>query len=345
MTVINSYYVAVLMCVITMLCWGSWANTQKLASKEWKFQLFYWDYGFGVLLWALVLAFTFGSIGEAGRSFLTDLSQLNAKGNIGFLFRSNVLWAFIGGVVFNFSNLLLVIAIDIAGLAVAFPIGVGLALVLGVVSTYYFRPEGDPMLLGAGVALVLVAIILNAIAYKKLQGTKKSGNTSALGITISVIAGVLMGCGFFALVAKGMAKNFHQPEPGMMTPYTALVVFSFGLVLSNFLWNTLVMLKPVQGEPVPFKDYFTRGSFKLHCIGILGGIIWNIGMSFSLIASGQAGAALSYGLGQGATMVAALWGVFIWREFKGAPKGTNSLLVAMFFFFVAGLSLLIYSKM
>lgn len=155
-----------------MLCWGSWANTQKLASKEWKFQLFYWDYGFGVLLWSLLLAFTFGSIGESGRSFLSDLGQFNAQGDVSSLFRTNVLWAFFGGVIFNLSNLLLVIAIDIAGMAVAFPIGVGLALVLGVISTYYFRPEGDPALMAAGVALVLVAIILNAVAYKKLQGGK-----------------------------------------------------------------------------------------------------------------------------------------------------------------------------
>lgn len=345
MIVINSYSVAVLMCMITMLCWGSWANTQKLASREWKFQLFYWDYGFGVLLWSLLLAFTFGSIGETGRSFLNDLGQFNIRGEVGALFRNYVLWAFIGGVVFNLSNLLLVIAIDIAGMAVAFPIGVGLALVLGVISTYHFRPEGDPALMGAGVALVLVAIVLNAIAYKKLQRGKKSGGNSTLGIIISVIAGVLMGCGFFALVTKGMVKDFNHPEAGLMTPYTALVVFSLGLVLSNFIWNSIVMLKPIQGKPIPFKDYFTKGSFKLHAIGILGGIIWNIGMSFSLIASGQAGAALSYGLGQGATMVAAFWGVVIWREFKGAPKGTYSLLTAMFFFFVAGLGLLIYSKM
>ncbi|MBO6005048.1 MAG: multidrug DMT transporter permease [Verrucomicrobia bacterium] len=345
MFIVNSYFVAVLLCIITMLCWGSWGNTQKLASREWKFQLFYWDYGFGVLIWALLLAFTLGSMGDSGvgRGFIDDIKQWNAGGEIGALFQKNVFWAFVGGVVFNLSNLLLVIAIDIAGLAVAFPVGVGLALVLGVVMTYCLRPEGDPVLLGVGVALVLVAIIINALAYKKLQGSK-SGGTPVLGIVISVIAGVLMGCGFFALVSQGMAKNFVTPEAGTMTPYTALVVFSVGLVLSNFIWNSIVMIKPVRGEKVPFSDYF-KGSFKTHIIGMLGGIIWNIGMSFSLLAAEKAGAALSYGLGQGATLVAALWGVFIWKEFKGAPKGTNTLLTAMFVFFLAGLGLLIYSKM
>lgn len=345
MVIINSYFVAVLMCIVTMLCWGSWGNTQKLASREWKFQLFYWDYGFGILLWALLLAFSMGSFGDAGRSFLADCAQWNADGEVGKIFRNNVLWAFIGGVVFNLSNLLLVIAIDIAGLAVAFPIGVGLALVFGVATTYYFRPEGDPALLTIGVALVVIAIVVNALAYKKLQSSKSSGASSTLGIVISVIGGILMGCGFFSLVTKGMIKNFTIPEAGFMTPYTALVVFSIGLVVSNFLWNSIIMIKPIQGKPVPFRDYFTKGSFKLHMIGMLGGVIWNIGMSFSLIAAEKAGAALSYGLGQGATMVGALWGVFIWKEFKGAPEGTNKLLAAMFFFFFAGLGVLIYSKM
>ena len=240
MFIVSSYAMAVTLCIITMLCWGSWGNTQKLASREWKFQLFYWDYGFGVLLWALILAITLGSIGDVGRSFWQDLRQWNAGGEIGAAFQHNVMWAFIGGVVFNLSNLLLVIAIDIAGLAVAFPIGVGLALVLGVAQTYYFRPEGSPTLLAVGVALVMIAIIVNAVAYKKLQsnkGTKE--NSSTLGIVISVIAGILMGLGFFGLVSKGIVPNFVNPEAGKMTPYTALVVFSLGLVLSNLIWRLL----------------------------------------------------------------------------------------------------------
>jgi len=347
MVVIHSYLIAVIMCVVTMLCWGSWGNTQKLASRQWNFQLFYWDYGFGVLICALVLAFTMGSIGEEGRSFLKDLAQFNSPDTaVAVGFKHNALIAFIGGVLFNLSNLLLVIATDIAGLAVAFPIGVGLALVLGVATTYCLRPEGNPGLLAVGVTLIVIAIIVNAIAYYKKQqaGDKKQQASGKGGILISVIAGVLMGCGFFALVARGMVKDFVNPEAGMMTPYTALVIFSLGLVISNFLWNSIIMAKPLKGEPVPFGDYFTKGSLRLHAVGMLGGIIWNIGMSFSLIASGVAGAALSYALGQGAPMVAALWGVFIWKEFKGAPKGTGWYLFTMFVFFLAGLGVLIASK-
>jgi glucose uptake protein len=334
MLTIHSYPIAVAMCFVTMLCWGSWGNTQKLASREWKYQLFYWDYGVGILLSALVMAFTMGSFGGEGRGFLADISQAGT-GHMAF--------AFLGGVLFNLSNILLVIAIDIAGLAVAFPIGVGLALVLGVLQTYYFRPEGNPALMAAGVALVVVAIIINAVAYKKLQSAKSGG--SRLGIVISVVAGVLMGCGFFGLVAKGMVHDFVTPEAGRMTPCTALVVFSLGLFISNFLWNTIVSKKPIRGEPVPVGDYFTKGNLRLHAVGVLGGVIWNIGMAFSLIASSAAGAALSYALGQGATMVSALWGVFIWKEFKDAPPGTNKLLAAMFACFAVGLGILVASKL
>jgi glucose uptake protein len=336
MVTVESYGIAVIMCVITMLCWGSWANTQKLASKEWRFQLFYWDYAVGVLLLSLILAFTMGSMGGGGRGFVADLQQADGQ-----WLRS----AFVGGVIFNLSNILLVAAIDIAGLAVAFPVGVGLALVLGVITTYLKKPEGNVPMLAIGVAAVMVAIILDALAYKRLasQGQK----TPMKGIVLSVVAGVLMGF-FYSFVAQAMGKidpASQSLEAGKLSPYTAIVLFSVGLLVSNFLWNSIMMVKPFSGDPVPFGDYFTKGSLRLHAVGILGGIIWNIGMSFSIIASSAAGPALSYGLGQGATMVGALWGVFIWKEFKGAPQGTNSLLAAMFLFYLLGLAILIASKL
>ena len=333
MTVVESYALAVAMCVVTMFCWGSWANTQKLASKEWRFELFYWDYAIGVLLLALVLAFTLGSTGTAGRSFLDDLAQAD----------SGALWsAFIGGVVFNLSNILLVAAIDIAGMSVAFPIGVGLALVLGVVTNYLATPVGNPLLLFLGVFFVVAAIILSALAYSRLpqQGQRTIGK----GIMLSVVAGLLMGF-FYRFVAASMSTDFINLEPGKLSPYTAIVMFSVGLLASNFLWNTIVMKRPFVGPPVPFGDYVSKGTPRLHMIGILGGIIWNLGMSLSIIAAGAAGFAISYGLGQGATLVAALWGVFIWREFKAAPPGTNSLLAMMFACFVIGLSLIVVARL
>lgn len=331
MIVIQSYFIAVLMCVITMLCWGSWANTQKLASKKWAFQLFYWDYSLGVLILSLILAFTMGSVGDEGRSFLADLGQADGKA-IGS--------ALLGGAVFNIANLLIVVAINIAGMAVAFPIGIGLALVIGVVVNYVATPLGNPVILFAGVVLVVLAIILDAIAYRKHSGGGMSATTK--GIVISILGGIMMGF-FYRFVAASMASDFAAPEAGKLTPYTASVVFAVGLLLSNFVWNTFFMYKPISGERATYRDYFKKGDTKLHTIGILGGMIWSLGMTFNIIASGQAGFAISYGLGQGATLIAALWGVFIWKEF-GKAEGLKGLLLAMFLFFLAGLGLIIAAR-
>ncbi len=332
MVVVESYFIALIMCFVTMICWGSWANTQKMASKEWRFQLFYWDYALGVLLLSLILAFTIGSIGDEGRSFLEDLRQADS---------ANLWSALIGGVVFNFANILLVVAIDIAGMAVAFPVGIGLALVIGVITNYLAVPIGDPIILFIGVACVAIAIIVDAMAYKRIPSD--GGKSITKGLVLSIIAGIAMGF-FYRFVAESMSTDIANPEVGFLSPYTAVVIFSLGLFLSNFVWNTIVMAKPFVGEPVPFSDYFTKGNTKLHLIGILGGMIWSLGMAFSIIASGAAGFAIAYGLGQGATMVAALWGVFIWKEFKDAPVGTNKLLAVMFIFFITGLGLIILSR-
>jgi glucose uptake protein len=332
MVVVESYFIALIMCFVTMLCWGSWANTQKLASKEWRFQLFYWDYSFGVLLLALVLALTMGSFGTGGRSFIEDIGQADSK----------MLWsAFLGGIVFNLANILLVAAIDIAGMAVAFPVGIGIALAQGVFVNYLAKPEGNPLILFIGVTLVVVAIIIDAVAYKRLQtGAQKS---IAKGLLLSIIAGIAMGF-FYRFVADSMVTDFVNPEAGLLTPYTAVVIFSAGLLLSNIVFVTAIMLKPLSGEPVAPGDYFKKGNPKLHLIGLLGGIIWSLGMSFSIIAAGAAGPAISYGLGQGATMVAAFWGVFIWKEFKDAPEGTGKLIAAMFIFFIIGLAFIVAAR-
>ncbi len=332
MILIQSYFVAVLLCVITMLCWGSWANTQKLASRKWAFQLFYWDYALGVLLLSLLLAFTMGSTGADGRSFLPDLAQADA-GSLGS--------AFLGGVVFNLANLLIVVAINIAGMAVAFPIGIGLALVIGVVVNYVATPLGNPLILFTGVLLVVLAILFDAIAYRR--SSKGEGGTTAKGILISILGGILMGF-FYRFVAASMVTDFAMPEPGKLTPYTASVVFSAGLLVSNFLWNTFFMYRPVSGERATYGDYFSKGNLRLHLIGILGGVIWSLGMTFNIIAAEQAGFAISYGLGQGATLVAALWGVFIWKEF-GRAEGLKGILATMFLLYLAGLALIIAARL
>jgi glucose uptake protein len=332
MFILQSYPLAVIFCVITMFCWGSWANTQKLARKGWRFELFYWDYTIGVLLLTLILGLTLGSSGQEGRPFLADLSQAS---------RSSVLSALLGGAIFNAANILLVAAIDIAGMSVAFPVGIGLALVLGVVVNYLADPLGNAPLLFGGVVLVVLAIILDAIAYRKIPGSSAGVNTK--GLVLSVACGILMGF-FYRFVAASMYPDFTGPEPGKLGPYAAVFIFAVGIFLSNFILNTLVMKKPFVGHPVSFSDYF-KGSFATHLVGILGGIIWGIGMSFNIIASGRAGFAISYGLGQGATMIAAFWGVFIWKEFRDAPAGTSKLIAAMFGCFLVGLALIILARM
>jgi glucose uptake protein len=331
MIIIDSYPVAVVMLFITMLCWGSWANTQKLATKSWPFQLFYWDYALGILLLSLVFGLTIGSFGAEGRSFADDLAQADD---------AVLASAFLGGVVFNIANLLLVTAIDLAGMAVAFPIGIGLALVLGVVINYLAVPVGDPLLLFGGVALVTIAIILDALAYRQ-----KAGGVGATtkGILISLVAGTLMGF-FFRFVAAATIQDFANPAPGLMTPFGSVFVFSTGIFLSTFVWNTLFMYRPISGQKVSFGQYFRQGNARLHLVGILGGVIWCVGMSFSMLASEQAGFAISYGLGQGATMIAAIWGVFIWKEFAGTPPKTKKLITTMFVFFTIGLALIILAR-
>lgn len=332
MFIVGNYVTAVIFCFVTMLCWGSWGNTQKLAAKSWRYELFYWDYVIGMVLFALLIALTMGSFGSEGRPFLEDIAQLS----------SNNLWSIIlGGVIFNASNILLSASTSIAGLAVAFPLGVGISLVLGTIVNYIGAPKGDPVMLFIGVALIVVAIICNGVASGKLSkgGDSKS---SRKGIILAVVAGTLMAF-FYRFVASAMdLDNFSSPAPGKATPYTAIVIFSIGVLLSNFIFNTFVMRKPFVGAPVSYGEYF-KGNFKTHLVGMLGGAIWCLGTAFSYIASGKAGAAISYALGQGAPMVAAIWGVFIWKEFKGASKGVYALLGVMFCLFLGGLGFIIIS--
>jgi len=315
-----------------MFCWGSWANTTKLTSSAWRFELFYWDYGVGILLTTLLLAFTIGSHGSEGRAFVADVSQAGS---------ANVYSALAGGVIFNLANILLVAAIAIAGMSVAFPVGIGIALVLGVVVNYIANPQGNPWLIFGGVALIAIAILLNAKAYQKLQANS-TGKVSQKGLILSVVSGCLMGL-FYKYVAGSMASDFNAPEAGKLTPYTALVFFAIGIVLSSFVFNTIQMKRPFIGSPVSYTAYF-KGTTKDHSIGVLGGAIWSVGMSLSIIASGKAGPAISYGLGQGATVVAALWGIYIWKEFDKAPTGTKPLLNSMLLLYIAGLAMIIMSK-
>ncbi len=310
--------------LLSMLCWGSWANTLKLC-PGFRFQLFYWDYALGLAAGAILLGLTAGSLGQAGPPFLSAVASTPL---------GPILFAVCGGAVFNVANLLLVAAIDVAGLAVAFPVGIGLALIVGAVSSYLVRPAGNPLLLFGGVALVTVAIIFDASAYRKREATAKA--TTTRGIVLSLVAGVLMGC-FYPLVARAMSGVPGKPAPG---PYAVALFFAFGVLLSTIPANLLLMAKPLDGKPPVEGADYGRAPLSWHLAGILGGAIWCAGAVANFVASGAhlVGPAVSYSIGQGATMISACWGVFVWREFAGAPRSARLLLLFMFIFFALGLS-------
>jgi glucose uptake protein len=319
----ESYAAALGLMVLSMLCWGSWANTLKMCPR-FRFQLYYWDYAAGLAAAALVWGLTAGSLGSAGLPLMEDMARMPA---------SAMLWAAVGGMVFNVANLLLVAAIDIAGMAVAFPVGIGLALVVGAVSSYLVRPAGNPLLLFGGVALVMVAIVLDAAAYRKRESEAKA--TTTRGIVLSLVAGVLMGC-FYPFVAQALTGSVNHPAAG---PYAVSIFFALGLLLSTAPANLLLMRKPLDGKPpVEGKGYW-EAPLSWHLAGVLGGAIWSTGGVANFVASGAhlVGPAVSYTIGQGATMVSACWGVFVWHEFAGAPRQARLLLGLMFLFFLVGL--------
>ena len=309
-----------------MLGWGSWANTQKLAGKDrWSFELFYWDYAIGVFVFSVLFAFTLGSFGASGIPFFENLRGAS----------SSAIWtAILSGALFNISNILLVVGIDAAGMAVAFPVGVGLALVIGTVKSYVLSPKGNSALLFAGVACIVAAMIMSAVAHHRLGAAAKA--KTMRGLAFSVVAGCLMGF-FYPELLASVSPDFtaRAIEPGLLTPYTALVLFALGLLATNIVVNTIFM----RAGKVTYGDYF-RGRAGLHSLGFLGGCIWMLALSFNVIASGVAGPAISYALGQGATLVAAIWGVFIWREFAHAPQGTWTFIILMFAGYVIGLVLI-----
>lgn len=335
MFIVTNGTLAVLLCIVTMLCWGSWGNTQKLAGKTWRYELFYWDYCVGILLFSLLLGFTLGSHGEQGQPFVENLMQMD-----GALIGS----ALAGGAIFNAANILLTAAVSISGLAIAWPIGLGIALVLGVFLNYMLAPTGNPVLLSLGVGFVLASVVCNGIASGK--NSKSSGaGFSKKGLAFTIVSGILMGV-FYPLVAKAMDLVHTTPEAGMGTPYTAFFLCTLGAFLSNFVFGTIAMKRPVSGEPVSYADYF-KGTLPTHLVGVLGGCVWGLGTALSYICSSKdanLGPAISYALGQGAPMIAALWGIFIWKEFKGSNGMVKALLACMFIAFIVGVAVIIMAR-
>src|SRR5579859_991781 len=314
--------VALLMMITSAVCWGSWANTFK-GVKNYRFELFYWDYAIGIFLISLILALTMGSTGHDSTSFLSNVQSADT---------SNIISTLIGGAIFNLANLLLVAAIDMAGLAVAFPLSIGIALVVGVVSSYALQPKGNAMFLALGVACALLAVILDGKAY---GGLGNSGRTvSRKSIVTCVVSGVWMGL-WNPFTAYGATRG------NALTPYSSAVFLTLGALLSCFVWNIYFMKRPLVGEPVNFAGFFS-GPPSGHLLGLAGGIIWGIGTVFNVVAGKSTSFAISYAIGQPAPMVAALWGLLAWKEFAGSTSRAKIYLVLMFVFY--GLAILLVAR-
>lgn len=315
----QTFAIALLMMVISTICWGSWANTFK-GTRNYRFELFYWDYILGVLVTTLIFAFTLGSIHADGTDFLSNIRSADA---------SNILCALLAGVIFNVANVLLVAGIEMAGLAIAFPVSIGIALVVGVVMSYLQQPKGSPLLLGLAVLCAIGAVIFDGKAYRQLS--KVETPTSRKSIGVCVVSGVLMGL-FAPLVGRALNTG-HA-----LSAYSIGVFFTLGALACCFIFNVYLMRNPLVGLPVNGRDYFSAGA-RNHLLGLIGGGIWGLGTVFNFVAASLTGVAISYAIGQAAPMVAAAWGVFVWKEFKGANSRARMYLAAMFALFILAIAL------
>ncbi|MDR6194851.1 GRP family sugar transporter [Siphonobacter sp. SORGH_AS_0500] len=333
MVIIENATLAIIFCLITMLCWGSWTSGQKLVTQSAPLSIFYRDYVYGIVITALVLAFTLGSLGSNERAFLDDIQQATLR---------NMALAVIGGMIFNIGNMLLTVGINISGIAVAMPVGTGLSLALGLIVNYIAKPEGNVGLLAIGGGLVLASIAACAFAYKaKNEEEEEDEGSSTKGIWVALAGGVFSGF-FFLLVTQSIVEDIALPEAEKLTPYTGFVLFALGILISNPLieW-TVKRLKLLEGEDeVRYGDV----SAKEHGLSLGSGFIWGIGMITLLLGSQDAGGAVSYGLSQGATVVSVLWGLLVWKEFEGAPAKAKRYLWIMGGTYVVGLILIVMAR-
>ncbi len=356
----STYTLTLAVLFLSMLCWGSWANTLK--KSAWRFELYYLDFAIGSMLAALVAGFTLGSMG-------TDIS---VQDNFLLAGKRQIIFAFLGGAIFNLGNMLLVAAIELAGMSIAFPLGLGLALIVGTIWGYVVQPSDNALFVFGGCALVLVAVVFSALAYARMEGLRRRQEREALataeaaralenpeavpaaakrrkaveepttsgawkGIAIAAAAGLLMGS-FYPLVSGSMESDL-----GLTNPYAVAIVFGVGIVLTTFIYNLYFMNLPVKGLPISFFAYFT-GTVGQHGLGLLGGGIWMAGAIASFVGAAATGEAkvapgISYALGQGATLVSMMWGLLVWKEYADGDGGVKRNLMLTVLFFALGIGL------
>ena len=339
MTLPTTYLSALLVTILGLIALGSWINALKLTGK-WRFELFYFDVALGVAVAAAVAAFTLGTLGSDGFTFLDDMMRAGKR---------NMAFGAAAGMLFNLGYMLLVGGVSLAGMAIAFPLGLGMALILSSLLSYFSRPQGQPIMVFIGLGLVALALILDMVTHRLLSMRKeiqrmKAGEHRTLkpriswrALLVSFIGGLLIG-------ALGPLLSMAKTGDTGLGPYSLVVMFSVGILFSTFVFNLYLMNLPLSGRPLEILEYF-RGRLRQHAIGLLGGAVWAMGIIASLVATSapeeaQVARGTSFALLESAPLLAALWGLAAWKEFKEADARTTSLLVLMLFLYLAGLVML-----
>jgi len=313
----QTYFAALTLVIISMLCWGSWANLSK-ALPKWRLEYFYLDFTFGALLLVTVLGATLGSVGSPGFGFFTRLS--NASG-------SQATFAFLGGFLWNVGNVLTLVSIMIAGLAVAFPVMSVIAMLLGVGLSFWAQPIGNPAWLAAGVVVLVGAVITNASAYRRLRQSSDTRKPKG-GIALAIVAGTLVGF-FPPFVARAISG------PAALDSYTVSFYFIVGAMVATFLAVPILLAHPLFGGKGTLRGY-GQGNLAWHALGMAGGGIWCFGTVANFVSAKLVGVAISWGIGSSASMVAALWGIFLWKEFANSGRSAKVLITVSLACYVAG---------
>jgi glucose uptake protein len=369
MIIPSTYQMALLLAVIAMVCFGAWAIPFKLSGK-WRFELFYFDFAFGLVVAAGIAALTFGSMGDE-LSFWDNLS-LTAG-------RRNIAWAMGAGVLLNLALMLLLAATSISAISVAFPVSLGVSLVTACVWNAFSGQQFNTTYLVIGCALVLLAVVMNAIAFrahaattqedeserrkamdqlqaetaaaevpagddrsyrrrkKRDKADKDAVGTPLKGLILAIMSGLILGS------TQHLVEASREGELGL-GPYTLMFVVSIVAFLSSFVFNLYFMNLPVQGAPVQFFRYF-QGTIGQHLCGLLSGAIWAIGATaaYVLAATPKAvntNASLTLTLVQAAPVVALVLGWLLWREFKQASGFVNGLMAMTLVLLCAGLGII-----
>ena len=335
----QGYPAVLFLMVLSLLCLGSWASFFKLAGK-WRFELFYLDFAIGLLLASVIFAFTVGNIGYDGFNFLDDLQHAGKR---------QWMYVFLAGLIFNLGNMLLMGAVSVSGLAVAFPMGMGMALLVGTGLGITGRPGGNGMLLGLGCLLILTSIIVSAVSYRIMgvarhEALARAGKAKSTrrpsplkGIVLALLAGLLIG-GFTPLAEKA-----RQGDLGL-GPYALGFIFAFGVFFSTFVFDIFFMNLPVEGEPAEF-GWYLKGGLKQHLSGLVSGFIWYTGMASAWVCASvpeaMQGAPLPrFLLAQGSPVLAALWGIVVFREFKNSDVRVKLMGTLMLVLFLCGLCMI-----